>query len=251
MQTVPFARARGGVSAPRGVLVLALALAASACASVAPVVDEPLRVGNLDDAAPEALGLTAGVTGFDEARETLAARGHTGVVGDVYAPEGGALLGVLAADYQSRVHVFRGGVYDRSIVLPTSGLPPYGMALRIARDGAATRMLVLYRDPLDRSAFPPTLLSFDWVDDHFERFAARTSLEAVVSKQEGMTRPLLVGDDLADGVLLVARDAGGALWDTSYLVRIAGGRAALEPRPMTDALRCSCVRRYALGEAKR
>src|SRR5258708_13298174 len=109
------------------------------------------------------------------------------------------------------------------------------MALRIAHDGRATQLLVLYRDPLDRSAFPPTLLSFDWGEDHFE-LATRTSLEDLVSKQEGMTRPLLIGDDLADGVLLVARDAGGALWDTSYMGRIAGGHAPLAPQPLTHSL---------------
>jgi hypothetical protein len=229
-------------------LVLTLPVALAACGSVAPVVDEPLRVGNVTDPAPDALGLRPGVTPLDEARAALEARGHTGVVADEYAPPGGTLLGVLAADYQSRVHVFRGGVYDRSVVLPTGGLPPYGMALRIARDGPATRLLVLYRDPLERPAFPPTLLSFDWQEDHFA-MSTRTSLAEVASRHRGMTRPLLLGDDLGDGVLLVARDAGGALWDTSYMVRFDGARAALEPQPMSEALRCSCVQRYARGEA--
>jgi len=233
---------------PRAVLVCALAL--PGCASFAPVVDEPLRVGNVADPAPEALGYRAGITGFDEARETLSARGYTGVVADVFAPEGGPLLGVVAADYQSRVHVFRGGVYDRSLVVPSEGLPPYGMALRIARDGPATRLLVLYRDPLDRAAYPPMLLSFEWRADHFE-LATRTSLADVASRHRGMTHPVLLGDDLADGVLLVARDAGGKLWDTSYFVRMPGGRVALEARPMNDALRCSCVQKYAFDVARR
>jgi len=237
-----------------GVLALVLALSFSlllaGCGSGAPVVDEPLRVGNVADPGPEALGLRPGITRLDEARGALETRGHTGVVAEEYAAQGGTLLGVLSADYQSRVHLFRGGVYDRSVALPTGGLPPYGMALRIARDGPATRLLVLYRDPLDRPEFPPTLLTFDWQEDHFE-LATRTSLEQLVARQEGMTRPLLLGDDLGDGILLVARDAGGALWDTSYMVRIAGGRAAFEPRPMSDALRCSCVQRYARGESPR
>jgi len=228
------------------VALFAHALALPACGSVVPVVSEPLRVGNVADPAPEALGLRAGVTGFDEAREGLSARGLTGVVQDEFAPGSGGLVGVLAADYQSRVHVFRGGRYDRSIVLPTGGLPPYGMALRIARDGPATRLLVLYRDPLDRAAFRPTLLSFDWRGDHFE-MATRTSLEGLVARQAGMTHPMLLGDDLTDGVLLVARDAGGTLWDTSYFVRVAGGQLVFEAQPTRDAMRCSCVQRYAFG----
>jgi hypothetical protein len=118
------------------------------------------------------------------------------------------------------------------------------MAVRIVRDGSGVRLLVLYRDPLNRAAFPPTLLSFDWRDGRFE-LASRTSLEGLASRHDGMTLPALLGDDLADGVLLVARDAGGAVWDTSYFLRLAGGRIVLEPRATADAMRCSCVRRYA------
>lgn len=237
MPTAPLDRPRG--------LLLALALAVQGCTGVAPVVAEPLRVGNLDDSAPESLGLIPGVSRLDDARSTLAARGHTGIVADVSASaEGRGLLAVLAADYQSRVHVFTGGVYDHSLVLPTGGLPPYGMAVRIARDGQDTRLLVVYRDPLDRPEFPPSLLSFDWQGGRFQ-LAARTSLERVTARHDGMTRPALLGDDLRDGVLLVARDAAGALWDTSYFVRAAGGGVALQAQPTADALRCSCVRRYA------
>jgi len=62
-----------------------------------------------------------------------------------------------------------------------------------------------------------------------------------------MTRPAIIGDDLADGVLLVARDAGGSIWETGYFLRMRGNGLRLEPQPMMDALRCSCVRKYAMG----
>lgn len=229
--------------------ILAFALVAAACLACgcgAPIVDEPLRVGNVSDPGPEALGLQRGVTAFAEAQSALAARGLTGIVQDQFAPEGGGLVGVLAADYQSRVLVFRRGVYDGSVLLPTGGLPPYGMALRIVRDRTATRLLVLLRDPLDRADFPPQLLSFDWQGDRFE-LAARASLGELVTRRGGMTHPMFIGDDLADGVLLVARDAGGALWDTSYFVRMPGQKLTFEAHAMSETLQCSCVQKYALG----
>jgi hypothetical protein len=230
--------------------LLTCALGLTGCESLAPAVDEPLRVGNVDDPAPEQLGLRVGVTELDQARGALTARGHTGVVQDQFAPEGGGLVAVLAADYQSRVHVFRDGLYEGSILLRTEGVPPYGVALRIARDGPATRLLVLYRDPLDRPELPPTLLSFVRRGDRFELASGRP-LGDVVARNEGLTRPMFVGDDLADGVLLVARNARGTLWDTSYVVRMVEGRMALEARPMTDAMRCSCVQKYARGITSR
>ena len=112
-------------------LALCSALALSGCY---PTVHEPLRVGTLTDAAPMALGFRVGVTTLGEARGKLEHGKFTGVVSDGYARESGARLEVLGADYQSRVHVFRSGKYEASLPLATHGLPPYGMALRLAKE---------------------------------------------------------------------------------------------------------------------
>ena len=69
----------------------------------------------------------------------------------------------------------------------------------------------------------------------------------IVERHGGMTSPILVGNDASDGVLLVARDRDGELWDTGYLLRLVQRGLGLDPQPMTEAIRCSCVRRYAAG----
>lgn len=228
-------------------VVCAFALAAAGCY---PTVREPLRVGTLTDTPPLALGFRVGVTTLGEARGKLEHDRFTGVVSDGYARETGARLEVLGADYQSRVHVFRGGTYETSLSLATHGLPPYGMALRLAKDDSRDVLLVLYRDPLARAALPPTLLSFAVEGDGLKPLG-RAPLQAIVARHGGMTSPMLIGNDLGAGVMLVARDKSGELWNTSYLLRLSGSALVLEPKPMTEALRCSCVRAYAAGEALR
>ncbi len=237
-----------------GASLVVFTLTTNGCASVASTRGEPLRVGTVEDLSGEALGLRVGETTLEEARARLRARGLTGVVDDAFAGDAGPTVSVLAADYQSRVFVFREGRFVASLDLPTHGLPPYDLALRLAYDGSARGLLVLYRDPLERPAEPPTMLLFHLRDAGpgfgFE-LAGRASLDGLVARHHGLARPLFVGNDLGDGVMLVARDRGGALWDTSYLVRPAATALALQPRAMSDALRCSCVQRYADGAPKR
>jgi hypothetical protein len=228
-------------------VVFGLLALLTGCASFAPVVTEPLRVGNVNDLPPEALYLLPQVSTIDEARALMSIRGLTGVVEDAYAAEGGRRVEVITADYQSRVHVFVSGRYHGSVKLPTGGLPPYGLALRLGSNGSSAFLLVLYRDPLARQEEPPTLLTYRWAKNQFE-LHGRTSFEALVTRHGGMNRPMLFGNDLSEGVLLVARDRHGALWDRSYLLRVAPAtRISLKPQAMTESLRCSCVRAYAFG----
>ncbi|NUP05490.1 MAG: hypothetical protein HOW73_05455 [Polyangiaceae bacterium] len=246
-----FIRGRINVIAVLKAGVFGFVFALAGC-SLAPTVSEPLRVGNVTDLSPETGGFQRGVTTLEQARAAFQMQGLTGVAEHEYAGGTGPTLAVLAADYQSRVHVFRGGYYDQSITLPTRGIPPYGMAVRLGWDGTSHVLLVLYRDPLARAEEPPTLLSFQPSGGQFV-LTGRATFETLVSKHGGMTRPMLLGDDFSDGVLLVARDRDGELWDTSYLVQLTrpdprGVRTiALAPKSMTEAMRCSCVRNYAMG----
>lgn len=212
----------------------------------APVVSEPLRVENLDDLPPESLGFRAGTTTIEEARAAFEARRLTGVALARYAREDGPTLEVLAADYQTRLHLFENGRYRASIDLPTAGLPPYGLAVGLGRAGDADVLLALYRDPLARAEEPPQMLSFA-ISNAGVALVDRRSLRGLVSKHGGMTLPALIGNDLDTGVMLVARDAEGALWDTSYLFTFDRGRVGVRPQPMTEAMRCSCVRDYAFA----
>jgi hypothetical protein len=150
------------------------------------------------------------------------------------------------------------------------------MALRVGHADGADMLLLLYRDPASRAELPPTLLAFRSVASPgvspasavsapsegapptttsplgaaSPRFvlAASTSLGALATRHDGMTSPELLGGSFEDGVLLVARDRAGTLWDTSYLVRVTPRGLVLTAEAMTSALTCACVRRYALGE---
>ncbi len=213
---------------------------------MAPTAPEPLRIGTMDDLAPEALGLQAGVTTADEARAILLRRGLTGVTESRFGSGSGATVEVLGADYQSRVHVFQNGRYAQSLALSTGGVLPYGLALAATRHEGADVVMALYRDPLAERPRPPELLSYRVVEGRFQ-LVARMTFDGLFKKHGGM----LVGSDLNAGVMLVARDADGDLWDTSYLVHFDGERLALRPKSMVEAMRCSCVREYAFGTPAR
>lgn len=259
----------------------------SGCMAFAPVVDEPLRFATVADLTPRELGLRPGESTFEEARAAMTKRGLTGIVESEFASDAPHLVSVLGADYQSRLLVFRDGRFRETVELPLHGLPPYGMSVRLGREGASELLLVLYRDPANRAELPPTLLAFrsDVVvpsDIALAEKPAASSSESrrtpftlvadkplgdLVAAHEGMTSPMLLGGDMAEGMFLVARDQDGVLWDTSYVVRVSDAGAlhatpskdpahesarprtslSLEPRPMMDAIRCSCVRKYALG----
>lgn len=239
------ARARFGGK----VFAALLAVSDAGCATFGPAVDEPLRVATVADLAPNALGLRRGETTFDEARATFVGQGLTGVVEDAHVAGAWGTLAVLGADYQTHLQLFQNGRWAGALPLPTHGVPPYGLAVRIGWENGAPEILVLYRDPLDRDEAPPTLLLFRPSDNGSMSFhvAVTTPLDDLVQRHGGMTTPMLLGDSLTEGVLLVARDRDGELWDTGYFLREAGARIDLEPQPMGEAMRCSCVRKYAAG----
>lgn len=245
MRTVPLAAA----------LLASITLGTSlfGCATFGPAVEEPLRVATVDDLSAASLGFRASDTSLATAKATLAARGVTGIVEDAHVVGTAGTLAVLGADYQSRLFLFRDDAFAGELELPTHGLPPYGLAVRVGGDGGAPEILVLYRDPLDRDEEPPTLLLFRGSPTRASDGAAyfhldvREPLGDLVQRHGGLTRPLLLGDSLAEGILLVARDRDGELWDTGYFLRQAGASIALEPQPMEEAMRCSCVRKYVAG----
>ncbi len=254
----------------RVLVAIVLAALGNGCASLTSSIHEPMRIGNTADLSPEALDLRPGATSFDEARERLRAAGLTGIAADSFvAPSAtgngsGPVLAVLGADYQSRVHVFRDGRYDASLLLEAAGAIPYGVVLRLGADETSTMLLVLYRDPLGRASQAPELLSYRWLsgdgpeqdgDDPYAsaspsraRFelAQRTSLAGIASRHHGMTRPILVGTTFTEGALLFARDERGRIWDKGYLVRSRAGSVELDAMPWAKAMRCSCVQKYSM-----
>lgn len=115
--------------------LLAISALSGGCVSLAPVVREPLRIGNLNDVSAGELGFVPGRTSFAEAKLAFERRHMTGIAVAEYARPRGPSIEVVAADYQSGLHVFQRGVYDHSLSLPTRGLPPYGLALQVAQAG--------------------------------------------------------------------------------------------------------------------
>jgi len=134
---------------------------------------------------------------------------------------------VLDADYQSRIHVFRDGVYDRRHSLPTSTPALWNGRPHRAATGTS---------PFDYSSVSTGIRSIAQIAARsscrtpaarsLSSSPRRPALAEVGDANEGMTRPAIIGDDLADGVLLVARDAGEASGDGIFL-RMGDG---LRPR---------------------
>jgi len=240
---------------------LALALGGMGCEKFTPPAREPMRMGTMDDFSADSLGLRAGVTTLDEARERMQARALTGIAEDAFVPTSGPALAVLGADYQRRIHVFSDGRYLESVELGDQGLP-YGLVVRLGADAQSTVLLVVRRDPLGRKSAPPSLLTYRWSseyrgsngDDPYEATAPRggfvaagsLSLARIMQRHGGMIRPILVGAELDEGILLLARDEHGMVWDKGYLVRSRNGAMALDAMPWAKAMRCSCVQKYSM-----
>lgn len=229
-----------------GALLLgALLLGSGGCATYGLAMEEPLRVATVAD-LPPATVLRQGETRLEDAKAIYLARGLTGVVADTHVVASGGTLGVIGADYQRQLSLFQNDRFVGALALPTGGLPPYGLAVRIAEEAERSEILVLYRDPLDRAEEPPTLLLFKQAGEVFA-LDVRTPLTDLVEENGGMSSPMLLGDSISEGILLVARDRDGDLWESGYFLRRSGSTIRLEEQPLADAMRCSCVRKYAAG----
>ena len=236
-----------------------LGCASTASSTTAAVVPDPLRIENADDVSPESLGLVRGTTTLAHARDSMRSRGITGIVDDTFASAGSPWVSVLAADYQSHLHLFDHDRYAGSLAVARSGDVPYAYAVRIAAHRGTLYVLALYNDPRSWTshaddASGPRITVFVRRGGRFER-SGRKSLTKIARAHGGPTRPLFVGYDLEDGVLMVARDGQGAIWRDAYFVRLheppyaGAGRARLrlERVALEDAWRCDCVARYVGG----
>jgi hypothetical protein len=244
-RTIPRGATSSGGAAVHRALVLTAATLAAGCATFTPRVEEPLRLSNLEDASPAALGLEPGSTLQAAALASMSARGLTGVVSTTDELFG---LGAVGADFQRSVHVFRRGRYWTSVRLDAG--VGYGLALGFARQGSRRFLLVVQQDPLDRPGGSDRLTVFE-VDEAepFEpvRIVDRVSLSELAARHEGLSRPHLVGSSLEDGVLLLGRDREGRVWDESFVVRLESEKVVFTPRALSDAARCGCVVDYIRG----
>src|SRR3989338_8275803 len=174
-----------------------------------PRIADPLRVEEVSDFTSGQLRLHPGRTSLEVAERRMRRRHMSGIVSDRYAPveRNGPLLGVLAADYQMRVHFFREGFYRESIELHSGNVVPYGFALNISSSAAGTYMMVLYRDPLEmtnrrRDAEEPRIEIYRLERESFA-YQRSISIARIADGNGGMTRPIFVGHNLDDGVLFL------------------------------------------------
>lgn len=241
----------------------AAALALSTFPSCGFVQQEPLRadVGALDSIGVEELGFRKGRTGIIEAERTMKSRGLTGITKAEISAHG-RNIHVLAADYQSKLHVFERDVYQESVWLHSGSVPPYGFALALASSKSRTHLLALYRDPLDMvpsegrgmAAEPPRIEAFA-LDGGSFRYAGTLRLARMSKANGGLTDPLFVGSDLDAGILFIARSARGAVWQKAYLLGMKAGDGS-QPHlgiigsvSRDDAAGCSCISDYIYGES--
>ncbi|MBI5547992.1 MAG: hypothetical protein HY901_29265 [Deltaproteobacteria bacterium] len=211
-------------------------------------VQEPLRIGNWADLDERQLSLVRGRTTLQQAEQAMHRLGLTGVRSDTYVGDGSRMVSALSADFQTRVHLFENDRYQRSLAVGSGGELPFGYALRVARSGDGLILVALYRDPrlvtdASASANGPRLGLFVEGEGGFE-LAKTLPLDALASAHQGLTSPLFVGHDFGEGVIFLARDREGRLWEHAYLMTLKRGELALQPLSLDEAARCSCVERY-------
>ncbi len=230
------------------------ALTLTACTSaLLPTVPEPLRLSHLEDVRAEDLAFVPAQTTLVEAEAALSKRvtgvtKSTGsvVLGSSSQPEE---LAVIGGDFQRSLHLFRNGRYWQSEALPADA-PAYGLALGVAQRGGDALLLVVQQSPLD-GASGNRLLMYAASERGIELRASRT-LDDLAADNGGMSHPRLIGRDIEDGVLLIARDDDGILWDDTYVFSAgdvsSGGGLRVVARPLSESIRCSCVRGYVAGK---
>ncbi len=238
--------------------VLAVSLASSpGCRYFMPKVEEPIRIQNADDIDASGLGFVRGKTAFGEAEAAMRRKGLTGISKTVYtditAPGRSPVLNAIAADYQSSVHVFLNDAYLESVKLHNGPALPYGPTITISSGAGAVLLLALYRDALDITerrdmAAEPRIDVFEQRGGRFS-FRSAMRLGDMAAENNGISRPIFVGHDLDAGVLLIARDRDGVIWDGGYFIRLERGMLKTSRVSLDDASRCSCVQRYIYGES--
>ena len=230
----------------RTLLLLGALWPEAACGHFSTSVPEHVRLTQLEDVGAEQLGLTPGATSLVAAKQAMQTHRLTGLAQDT-AVHGGVQFSVLGADFQRRLHFFRDDRYWTSVRLPQIAGPSYGLELRFANNGEQLMLLIVQQPPIASAESVDVLTVFEVTSQDVQARWQRP-LSDLVDKNGGMSHPHMIGINLVDGVLLVARDAEGALWDESYVFKQPQqDEWTVTPRLMSDSMRCSCVRKYAVG----
>ncbi len=227
--------------------MIASAVALPAC--LPPVKAEPLRLSNPNRYSALQLGFVKGKTDPDSAEKTMKHYHLSGLETDSFMSDG-RYLNALGADYQPCVHIFADGRYRESIMME-SGAVPYGYDLNFAKYKGKTVLMALYRDPMGyttgrRYAKEERIDFFMEREGHF-RYHGHLPLGVLSRKHRGLTSPFLVGRGLDTGIIFIARNDKGEVWDNAYLITCVERKIVAKPIPLRKAARCSCIKRYLEG----
>jgi hypothetical protein len=236
----------------RKLLITAMCAASLSLAYCRPIRTEPLRSSNLQMYTINQLGLIKGKTHFDSAKRRMEQKKMTGIAEDSYTI-GKTMYQAMTADYQTEIHIFENSRYTGSVPVKCGPILPYGYSLRIGESEGKLRMLALYRDPLQYTfqkglAHPSRVDVFTY--DESLRFMKTISLSTLSKTHSGLTRPIFVGHDLGIGIIFLARDNDGRVWDKAYLVSVTDSAVKMKSVPVSEAEGCSCIRDYIYGNQK-
>lgn len=225
-------------------------VATSVSFSCLPVMVEPLRVNNIDSITAVRLGFVRGKTTFLQAERLMKAQGLTGISKDSFI-DGGPARDAITADYQDKIHLFESNKYRESIEVEGAEMLPYSYGLRFARHGKNLFLMALFRDALDMTeqherAKAPRIEFFRMKNGSFVH-SHNYFMKNLSEKMGGLTDPVFVGHSLDDGVLFLARDSEGRVWDSAFHIRLRKGRTLFSSVPLSEAARCSCIQNYLYG----
>ncbi|MDD2655550.1 MAG: hypothetical protein PHQ80_02675 [Candidatus ainarchaeum sp.] len=211
----------------------------------------PARCGARNISA-ERLGFVAGSTTVEDAISMMSGMGILNILKDTNAETGdGRTLTALAADRQECIHIFRAGVYEKSlpVALPHSGMSQI-LAMRPANFGGGITIMVMAQD-MRASADPsipdnPVLAFIPYGPAHQPVIEDISWLQRM---HGGILSPLFVGYDLDFSITFVARDNAGLPWDDGYFVGFDGSRAIFREESFYALYwGCDCIRNWAEGE---
>ena len=226
------------------------------CSNLFPIVEDPIRIQNMNSLSSSKLGFVKGKTTFEEAERLMLRMRLTGISKTAFILDKSPLIGAISADYQLEAHLFEANVYKESISLMSGHILPYEVSLKLVSAENRIHLLALYRDPtgmVEDQEFQrrmpssnPRIMVYARKDGAFLPINM-TDIGGLVKKMGGMTSPIFVGRDMGMGVIFLARDKSGAIWGKAYLVTMEGNKLDFKPIPIAVAAKCSCIEKYLYG----
>jgi hypothetical protein len=226
------------------------------CASLFPIVEDPIRIENMDSMGAAKLGFVKGKTAFEAAEKLMRDKKLTGISKTTLIWEKSPLIGAISADYQLEIHLFENNVYKESISLMSGSILPYCLSLKLVSSESKIHLLAMYRDPMDLVEDPelqrrspasnPRIMVFTRKDGSFLP-SDLADIGGLVKRMGGLTSPIFVGSDMDMGIMFLARDKSGAVWKNAFLVRMEKNKLEFKPISLAEAARCPCMEKYLYG----